>query len=935
MKKVHYRFMLFISAFLLSSLLGTIAFAAPTFAPITGEIERITLNDPADIYSGGVMVVGGIEVTLPKNLLIDLPANRLTLRQIFDQAPAACLATGESGLSKADKCNLSGTGGIATLSAVNTTAGNVIAGDVLISKGAEALFGKISYIDYTQGFFRVNGLLNDPATGVMVRLNDPTSRHTIQSGAGCAGGPNCSPDPRFALDADNYTNTFATGYPLCIPSTVPRSFTDVLGSGVTISQGSTTGTNDFLCPASNRTPGVVLEPAVADSRRFAPIVVGDTISAEGNFETINGTRFLSAHTSKVAKALATKNQPDQPDYLFLEEVFLEAPAFQNQRFRALWIGFTTLAPTDVDIWSIHRDPLFNDIHEFPLASVQGCDIASGGVGTCSNQGLVNAGANIFRIRYDVDFLLASKFPSGTKDGKLSPCDHLRSSPRFARSNPGICSGGVTVAKQFGVMSPIPHEIIARTGHKLDNPAGSLITIDINGNVATNGQYLFPLGINLGGVEVADMLEVDLNALATPVIFEGIPWNLDRRLSPSGCLNGTCEAGALGTFALDPFPYSGLDPRIQADPGAGGALAVGLPNGAYSDPVYTSSSLSNVRNRIFSYVTGTKFNGNTTVIPYALGAFPADPPQLPINPTPALNIFAPITQNDTATINKSVPVTPVTIDVLANDIPVLGSILPGSVTITTNPASGNAAVNADGTITFTPATNFSGTVSFAYTVQNDFFAVSAPATVTVEVIGLLPATDATLIPEVVSPQTTGTVIALLATATGGDAGPYEYSFWWRPSGSTTYTLGRTWGTIPIWSWNTTGLSAGSYIVRVNVRHVGSSLAFESYKAISYNLTIPVVGTTLAPSVASPQPVGTAITFTAAAYGGVAGPYEYSFWWRPSGSTTYTLGQTWGTIPIWSWNTTGVPAGSYIVRVNVRHVGTTVPFEAYNALIFGLN
>jgi hypothetical protein len=37
---------------------GFSAQAAPTAAPIIGEIERITLNDNADVYSGGKIVVG-------------------------------------------------------------------------------------------------------------------------------------------------------------------------------------------------------------------------------------------------------------------------------------------------------------------------------------------------------------------------------------------------------------------------------------------------------------------------------------------------------------------------------------------------------------------------------------------------------------------------------------------------------------------------------------------------------------------------------------------------------------------------------------------------------------------------------------------------------------------------------------------------------------
>jgi hypothetical protein len=696
--------------FMLATFLSN-AEAAPTATEITGEIEHLTLKTPTDIYSAGVMIVGGHEVILPRNLLIDLPANRLTLQQIFDQAPAACKALGESGLAKADRCNASGTGGFATLSGVHSNAGNVIAGDVLIEKGKEVVSGVVSYINFNDGYFRVNGIPNDPNTGVMVRLNDPTSRHTVQQGTGCAGGPNCSPDPRFTLDPENYVIAFSSGYPVCIPSTVPRNFTSIAGLAISPAQSSPTGTGDALCPDTNRTPGLVVEPPVNDSRLFAPLVVGDSVNAEGNYETVNSVRFLSTHTMRVNKALATKNLPTQPDYLFLEEVFIEAPGFQNQRARALLIGFTTLAPTDVDFWSIHRDPGTNSIHEFPLASVQGCDNAPGnGLGTCSNQGLVGAGANIFRIRYDVDFLMAAQgFPGGTKDAKLNPCKHLQASPRFR--NLSLCTGsGSEFADNFAVMSPIPHEIQARTGHSLDNPG--LITLDINGRQATNGQYLFPLGMNLGGIETADFLEIDVNLLNTPRAFEGIPWNLDRRLSPSGCLAGGCEATPQ---PLDPFPYTGLDPRLQAEFLVAG-LPGGTPKGPFSDPNFTASTLSNASNRVFSFVdpVSGKFNGNNTLLPYALGTFPADPPFTPINPTPALTIFAPIALDDSVVTDKN---TPAPINVISNDVAVFGAIDQASVQIVTTPAHGQLSAVLGGSVTYTPTPGYSGSDSFTYKVAS--------------------------------------------------------------------------------------------------------------------------------------------------------------------------------------------------------------------------
>lgn len=623
----------------------TLAFAAlsqsadaATVVPISGEIQRITLNTPGDHWSGGVIEIGGQAVIIPRNLLIDLPANRLTLQELFAQAPATCQASGESGLAKADACNVSGTGGFATLSANRTNAGNVIAGDVLIEKGTEAVTGVVTYIDYTDGYFRVNGN-GDAASGTMVRLNDPDGRHTLQQGLGCAAGNtvNCSADPRFTLDPDNYTAAFTTGYPVCLPSSSARAFTDTLDlnqntdTGETLSaQAGVGGGGDLLCPSENRAPTGV----AADSRRFAPLQVGDSVSAEGNFENVGGTQFLSAHTLQVMTGLATRNDPTQPDYLFLEEVEIDVAGFQNQRARTLIIGFTTL-PSDVTIWGIHYDPAGNRPHEVPLASSSGCDLAAG-PGECTAQGLGGGANNIFKIRHDVDFGIPN-----TK-ARLDPCQHLRAAGFNA------CPTG-NLAEQFGVLSPVPHEIQARTAHALQNPG--LVTLDVRGNAAPNGQYLFPLGMNLGGISTPEFVEIDLNQVATPFIFEGIPWNLDRRLSPGGCIDSNgdgavdCEATAQ---PLDPFPFSGLDPRTQAQ----------VPGGTYNDPLFTSSPLTRTANRILSYISPTTglFDGRNTVLPWP----PLDPPFVATAPVqPVLICSAPPPPVNAAPIITSTPATTAT------------------------------------------------------------------------------------------------------------------------------------------------------------------------------------------------------------------------------------------------------------------------------------
>ncbi len=107
-------------------------------------------------------------------------------------------------------------------------------------------------------------------------------------------------------------------------------------------------------------------------------------------------------------------------------------------------------------------------------------------------------------------------------------------------------------------------------------------------------------------------------LNTPFLFTGLPWNLDRRLSPGGCLPTGCDAGPQ---PLTPFPFEGLafDPRTQA---------IG-PVGTYNDPNYTASVLTGVRNRMLSYVSGTitppKFNGDSTVLAWP----PVDPAAIPL------------------------------------------------------------------------------------------------------------------------------------------------------------------------------------------------------------------------------------------------------------------------------------------------------------------
>ena len=666
--------------------------AAPTAVPISGQISHIVLTTPGDFWSAGTMIVGGQTVTIPRNLLIDLPANRLTLWQLVDQAPAACKALGQTGLAKADSCNTSGKGAIASIAANRTNGGNIIAGDLLIEKGQEVLSGVVTYINHVDGYMRINGTpaaaltpTVDPLTGVMARMNDPISRHTVQSGLGCATGntANCSADPRFTNDPDNYTNTAITGYPMCLPSRTARTWAGLpaQGTGVDLSPAVAGGTaranaannanGDPLCPQTNRT--INAGNPVNDSRFFAPIQVGDPITVEGNFETVNGVRFLSFHTSNTAVALATKTALSQPDYIAPDEVEQDAPGFQNQRARTLLIGFSTLPP-DVLFWTLHYDPQTNTRVEKPWATTRGCDVVSG---ACGANGLVaGVGGNIWKVRYDVDFATGA-------DPRYNPCAHLNADPRmgsgFCPVNGSSIAG--SIAEQWAIVMPMPREIQARTGHLLAAQAAGIepTTVDINGRSATNGQYLVPFGINLGGVGLPEFVEIDLTKTASPFPFTGMPWTLGRRLSPNGC-NVACESTPQ---PLDPYPFEGIamDPRTQTPE---------MPTGPYNDPKFTAAPLGDVRNRILSYVTriGTSeppvydFNGDASVLAWP----PADPAPFAISATPAVTFCskgsatglnsscvsavlaptctAPLVLQNGACVSKLVTVVPVVSDVQA-------------------------------------------------------------------------------------------------------------------------------------------------------------------------------------------------------------------------------------------------------------------------------
>jgi hypothetical protein len=124
----------------------------------------------------------------------------------------------------------------------------------------------------------------------------------------------------------------------------------------------------------------------------------------------------------------------------------------------------------------------------------------------------------------------------------------------------------------------------------------------------------------------------------------------------------------------------------------------------------------------------------TVTP--VGGYTSNPGTVTITVTSGTGGPVPIASNDpSAGAINVVRGQSVVIDVLANDTGNGGTLLPSTVTITTPPAAGTAAVNSTtGAITYTAAPNQPvGPLSFQYTVANTNGNVSPPATVNLGIV----------------------------------------------------------------------------------------------------------------------------------------------------------------------------------------------------------
>lgn len=171
----------------------------------------------------------------------------------------------------------------------------------------------------------------------------------------------------------------------------------------------------------------------------------------------------------------------------------------------------------------------------------------------------------------------------------------------------------------------------------------------------------------------------------------------------------------------------------------------------------------------------------------------------------------------------------------------------------------------------------------------------------------------------SPVAAGTTVTWTAHASGGIA-PLQYQFWRYHEESRTWALVQEYSDAATYSWNTTALDVGTYIIHVRVRSFGATLAYESlYQTGHFNISdssTPAQITAMIPRPSSPVSPGTIVTLQARA-SGATGPLEYQFWQLDAASGAWTVIRDFSIGDTCTWSAV---TGAHLFQVRVRNAGS---------------
>jgi hypothetical protein len=343
---------------------------APAFADIAhqfvliGHIESFSVDNMANPLSAAKIKVHGVEVILPANLIVQMPARYLTPKNIVDLNPLAPAVNSGFAL---DDVPAPQSAYEATVVG-NIVGGTYIAGLVWISQHSLATGAGFIKDISADGEIHV---VADPSPTAPVQ---PVARVRINDPNGVFAPPDPNADERFMVDEANPTIHAGTGYPMCIehaaaPGECPPVNRPTGSGGLPLTTfvmgsaglpGSPAGALDIPpCPA-------------CDPTKQAPLMAGDYIVFSGTLAKDPAGSYLSAHTVDANVGIYTA-PGTTPAYVFVEGSLIgtqgplvpraadPAVTFPQETQDRLKIeGVTTDPSRAVELYAIDVDALTGD-----------------------------------------------------------------------------------------------------------------------------------------------------------------------------------------------------------------------------------------------------------------------------------------------------------------------------------------------------------------------------------------------------------------------------------------------------------------------------------------------------------------------------------------------------------------------------------------------
>ena len=337
--------------------------------------------------------------------------------------------------------------------------------------------------------------------------------------------------------------------------------------------------------------------------------------------------------------------------------------------------------------------------------------------TSVNGGTITQNSGVLRYTPAANFSGSDSFSYTISDG-------------FSVSNAATVAVRVNAlpvpSNDTGFTAPVTQVSISVLSNDNDGDSG-IDTVTINGFDATsaNGGTVTQSGaalaytpaIGFTGTDtftytISDGIDVGGPATVTVTVVDGPAANHDQATTAinmpvtiNALANDVAGSGAtLDAASLDLDPSQGGTQSSMTQTGTGTFTSDGNGNVTFAPDAGFAGTVS------VSYTINDNFGMSSNAATITIEVVNTPPVATDDQATGAVN-------------------TPITINVLANDSDADGHAL--SIDQVSTPAHGTVVVNAGGTITYTPAANFSGSDSFTYTIS-DVLGGTASATVTLNI-----------------------------------------------------------------------------------------------------------------------------------------------------------------------------------------------------------